>query len=187
MKTKLKGDAMKDIIKEFRIFNFWEYKEEEDFLTQMHQKGYAFESLKFPGIYTFRKTDNKMAYRLDYVEELEPSERDSYIKSYTDDGWEYLLEVNGYYYFRTAKEIGDQRLIDSKTRKKIFDSSLTGMIFPMAMLLIVVFLPIIVRLVKGPNPFWQGFSDGAGTVISIIFTGIFMYLISSYICSKRKA
>ena len=43
--------------KEFKLFTITQYKQEEEYSSSMHKKGWRFTKVVFPGIYSFEKCE----------------------------------------------------------------------------------------------------------------------------------
>ena len=53
--------------KEFKWFTITQYKQEEEYLSSMHRRGWKFTKVIFPGFYFFEKCEpENVTYRLDY-------------------------------------------------------------------------------------------------------------------------
>lgn len=80
-----------------------EYEHEEQYLSEMHKKGWKFK--KDNGVWlTFEKCEPEDAvYKIDFRDEIK--DKDSYIKMFEDYGWEYVSETYGFYFFR-KKAVG---------------------------------------------------------------------------------
>ena len=91
---------MSEYKKEFRYFTIFDYEKEQEYLSWMHECGWKFTMVYFPGIYCFEKCKpEKVIYQLDYNQEGR-THKAEYLQMFADCGWEYLLEFMGYSYFR---------------------------------------------------------------------------------------
>ena len=90
--------------KEFKWFTITQYKQEEEYLSSMHRKGWRFTKVIFPGIYSFEECEpENVTYRLDYNQDGIANKAE-YVQMFFDCGWEYLFDFVGYSYFRKASE-----------------------------------------------------------------------------------
>ena len=100
---------MSDKKKEVRWFSIMDYEKEADYLSKRHQEGWEFQHVTFPGIYTFKKCEpEKVVYQLDYNQEGMKNQNE-YVQMFEDCGWEYLMDFNGYCYFRKPMAMMQQK------------------------------------------------------------------------------
>lgn len=112
---------MKDRIKKWKFFNIFEYDLEEEFLRDMHKKGYAYEKMTGLGRYSFEKVEPEdYIYKLDYPGEFRiASDKEDYLQIFKDSGWEYLGDNFEYTYFRKkAKEDVNLDIFSDEESKK---------------------------------------------------------------------
>lgn len=181
---------MANLVKKWRLFMSWDYKKEEEFLRTMHSKGLSLVSTTKLGTYSFKKTDpSDMNYKLAYKEIKGEVDKKDYIQMYEDEGWEYIQEVNNFYYFRSAEK-EDQSLIKSETRDRILRNSFSDLLIPLIVLFAVIYLPTLSealgRLGDKSSDFIRGFADGARTGITLIYTAGFVYVLASYLKAKNS-
>ena len=92
---------------EFKWFTIPQYRQEEEYLTSMHRKGWKFTKVSFPGFYHFEQCEpENVTYRLDYNQEGVANKAE-YVQMFSDCGWEYLFDFVGYSYFRKASDEAD--------------------------------------------------------------------------------
>ena len=93
---------MKDTKTELKFFTIPEWKKEENYLRKQHKNGWEFVSVNFIGLYHFKKCEPKdVIYQLDYNPDR-IIQKNQYIQTFHDCGWEYLQNFFGYSYFRKA-------------------------------------------------------------------------------------
>ena len=93
----------------FKFFTIPQYQQEEKFLSEMHENGWCFAHVSFPGFYHFEKCEPKqVSYRLDYNQEGIRNKRE-YVQMFSDCGWEYIEDFVGYSYFRKEEQPGEER------------------------------------------------------------------------------
>ena len=69
--------------KEFKYFTIFNHKKEEEYLREMHKKGWRFIKVSGFGMYHFEKCEPEdIIYQLDY--NTEKDGREEYIKMYED-------------------------------------------------------------------------------------------------------
>ena len=129
----------------FKFFSLAEYGEEQNFLEEMHQKGWKLKSYSIIKGYIFEKcTPEKWIYQLDYRDEVE--DVNSYLQLFKDCGWEYVMMFNSFYYFR-KKEAGEDNnteiFSDRETRQEYCASIYKRSIY-LTLLCAVTFLIIMV-------------------------------------------
>lgn len=88
-------------IKRYRLFNIFQYDQEEQFLNDMHQQGYAFVKYVAPYTYYFEAvTPATVTYKLEYKNIVE--DKDTYLQLMADYGWEYIDTYLDYFYLRQS-------------------------------------------------------------------------------------
>ena len=97
---------MKNTKTTFKMFSVFRYRQEEEYLSRMHENGWRFTKVVFPGFYHFEScSPEKVTYRLDYnLEGIKKENKKEYIRLFADCGWEYILDFCGYSYFRKKTE-----------------------------------------------------------------------------------
>lgn len=102
----------------FRIFTISDYEQEEAFLREQHQRGFALVRYALPGFYYFTRCPREdVVYRLDFPPEARPLE--AYQQFYADYGWEHLFQVNGFHYFRKPAAAGEDTELFSDNSSRI--------------------------------------------------------------------
>lgn len=133
---------MSEKIKKIRFFNVFEYDLEEEYLREMHQKGYAYLNLSMIGVYEFNKTEPEdMIYKLDYPGNFRnQQDRDDYLQMFKDSGWEYLGQKYQYTYFRRKAIDGIELDIfsDNETRKQNLKGIFKDRFLPVLIIFFVV-------------------------------------------------
>ena len=128
----------------FKFFTIPQYKQEEDYLSAMNEKGWRFTGVTFPGFYHFEKSEPKqVSYRLDYNQEGIKNKAE-YVQMFSDCGWEYLCDFVGYSYFRkegTAGEEKEEIFCDDASRLDMMKRVFRGRIIPLIILFVSVIIP----------------------------------------------
>lgn len=90
-----------------RIYTPAGYMEEARFLEDMHLGGWRLVKISAPGIYRFEPCEERdVIYQLDYCEN-ESRFKDGYFRTFSENGWEYVLTYGGYRYFRRDADDAD--------------------------------------------------------------------------------
>lgn len=160
----------------FKYFTIPQYQQEEDFLSDMHEKGWRFTHAAFPGIYHFVECEpGKAAYRLDYNPEGSQN-REEYLQMFSDCGWEYVCDFVGYSYFRKEGAVGAEReeiFCDDASRLDMMKRVFAGRFIPLICLFALVILPQLFLNTAG-----YGGSGRAQDILSFVFLGLaVLYLI----------
>lgn len=164
---------------EFKWFTIPQYKREEEYLRNMHKKGWALSHIRFPGFYHFTEcTPEDVVYQLDYNPDGSKS-KSEYIQMFSDLGWEYLFEFVGYSYFKKPVQQMDSNIehteeifCDDESRLEMMKRIFQGRVYP----LLIIFFALII-----PQLFMQTLHSGDHIMpkgISIAyFLMFFMYML----------
>lgn len=159
----------------FKFFTIVQYRQEEDFLSSMHEKGWKLTKITFPGFYHFETCDPaKGTYRLDYNQEGIKNKTE-YIQMFSDCGWDYLFDFVGYSYFYkegNANQANEEIFCDDASRYDMMKRVLKGRITP----LIILFLCVIL-----PQLFMNTLKYGGGSAIQDGLSIIFLLLAILYL------
>lgn len=174
---------MKENKTEFRYFTIMEYEKEQDYLREMHKKGWKFTGVTLPGFYHFAKCEPEdVVYQLDYNQEG-LAHKEEYVQMFQDCGWEYLLDFVGYSYFRKpAFELKEEEGIfcDDASRLEMMKRVFKGRMIP----LFTIFGCLVV-----PQLFSQ-YSLGGITnplfITYVVLFVIYMAIFISYGLSYRR-
>lgn len=132
-------------MKQFKFFLISEFDKEEEYLREMHKKGYEFVSVSLPGIYTFKKCEPKdVVYRLDF-NPLEFKDKIDYIQMFEDYGWMYIQEMNEFSYFRKeASQLNEKEneiFIDNESKLEMIKRISKRKLLPIIVIYFCCFLP----------------------------------------------
>lgn len=125
-----------------RVFTISDYKCEEAFLREQHNKGYKLVRVILPCFYIFEKCEPEdVIYQLNLADG--DCNRDAYLQIFKDSGWEFLFKSAGWDYFRKSASVSDGDLsIFTDEESKI---SLAERVFKVRMTpLIIIFLCCII-------------------------------------------
>ena len=143
---------MGDIKREFKYFTIPQYRQEEDYLSDMHSKGWKLKKVTFPCIYTFEKCmQEHVRYRLDYNREG-AQHKAEYVQMFADCGWDYLFDFVGYSYFRKTSDgtdTNDEIFCDDESRLDMMKRVFKGRVIPLIILFFSVILPQFLMNVVG--------------------------------------
>ena len=160
--------------KQFKWFTIAQYEQEQEYLNEMHKKGWKLVRVSFPDWYHFEKCEPEdVVYQLDYNPDG-IANKDESVQMFRDCGWEYLQDICGYSYFRKpASEMhGHEEIFcDDASRIDMMKRIFKGRIIP---LLYVFFLIILIIL---PKMWLQNTFE---TLESRIMLGIYIALFALY-------
>ena len=130
---------MGKIKRRLAFFTIPEYKKEEEWLKEQHKAGLKLVKATIPCFYTFEECEAEdVVYQLDYNEEGMKNKAE-YVKMYEDCGWEYIIDMAGYSYFRkpVSEMDGEEEIFsDDASKLEMMDRVYKGRMIP----LIVIFL-----------------------------------------------
>ena len=172
---------MSEYKKEFRYFTIFDYEKEQEYLSQMHERGWKFITVYFPGIYCFEQCKpEKVIYQLDYNQEG-LAHKAEYLQMFADCGWEYLQNYTGYSYFRkAASEMdGEEEIFcDDASRLDMMKRVFTGRMIPLLVCFFLVIIPQVVLQSLNHTPLGRGFM-----IVFIILLGIYLGVFISFAVS----
>lgn len=144
---------------ECRWFSIAQWKQEEEYLRQRHQRGWKFAKVSFPGIYHFEKCEPEdVVYQLDYNQEG-VAHKSEYIQIFNDCGWEYLQDFVGYSYFRkpVSRMHGEEEIFcDDFSRLDMMKRVLRGRIFPLVAIFFCIIIPQMFMRSHQSSVAWPG-------------------------------
>lgn len=135
-------------IKKYRLFNIFQYDQEEEFLSKMHTEGYAFVKYNSFLTYHFEKTEpKKVTYKLEYKNTVE--DKDEYLQLMDDYGWEYIDTYLDYFYFRkTGDDTSQPFYSDRDSEASHLKRIVTNRFLPI--MIAAIFL-IVINFDSGPD------------------------------------
>lgn len=160
----------------FKFFTIPQYQQEEKFLSEMHENGWSFTHVSFPGLYRFEQCEPKqVSYRLDYNQEGIRNKRE-YIQMFSDCGWEYIEDFMGYSYFRKEGQPGEESeeiFCDDASRLDMMNRVFRGRIIPLIIIFAMVIIPQFYMTTTG-----YGRYGILQDVLSFVFLGLaILYLV----------
>ena len=126
--------------RQFHWFWAWEDEKEEAYLREMALDGWHFQSVTFPGYYTFEKGEQRNDfYRLDFLSAYK--DKDYYLKLFEDAGWQHVGEYGSWQYFRKTamKDEIPEIFTDNESKQKKYSRIL---------LFLIIFFPIYSTMVN---------------------------------------
>jgi hypothetical protein len=149
-------------VSKFKWFWAWDDEKEEDYLREMALDGWHFQSVTFPGFYTFEKgMPRNDFYRLDFL--VNHRDKENYLQLFKDAGWSHVGEYGSWQYFRKTAVEGETPEIftdnDSKVKK-----------YGRVMTFLIIFLPIYIVLLTRVN-------EASSTFYKIITFVLFLFLL----------
>lgn len=130
--------------KELKYFTIPQYEKEQDYLNEMHKKGWKLTRVSGLGVYHFEEcTPADMVYQLDYNQDG-IANKSEYTQLFADCGWEYLFDYVGYSYFRKLRddsETDTSIFCDDASRLDMMRRVIKGRMLPLLILFFGMILP----------------------------------------------
>lgn len=164
--------------KQLKWFTIFEYEKEQDYLRQMHKKGWKLIKINGHGMYHFEKcAPQDVVYQLDYNKDG-LSHKDEYLKMFEDCGWEYIQDYVGYSYFRKAVaegQIAEEIFCDEESKFQMMQRVLKGRMTPLLIIFFLTLLPqFLSQLLSTHNYLLACFTGGVLAVYVVIFVMCFV-------------
>ena len=139
-----------DTRREFHYFMLPDYEKEEEYLRDMHKKGWKFTYVSLPGFYHFEKCEpTDVVYRIDFNPQNAEKKRD-YLRMFEDYGWEYLQDLNEFSYFRKSADEADTEIFsDNASKVDMMRRVYTKRMLPILLIFFVAFMPNIGLMTRG--------------------------------------
>lgn len=182
---------MKDKKVAFKLFTIYQYRQEEEYLSAMHEKGWKLTKAAFPGFYRFEKCEpEKIAYRLDYNQEGIKNKAE-YITMFSDCGWEYLFDMVGYSYFRKKSDGTPEKeeiFCDDASRLDMMRRVFKGRILPLIILFAGVILPqfLMNTVGYGGGSFLQTVLSDILMIVAVLYLAIFSGMAYQFYRYEKK-
>ena len=178
-------------MKVFKWFSIFQYEKEQEYLSQMHAKGWRLNRVSGPGFYHFDKCEpEEMVYQLDYNQAGADNQAE-YLQMFKDCGWEYLFDYMGYCYFRkpVSKMQGRESIFcDDDSRLDMMKRVIKDRVITLIPLFCCVVLPNFVRTFNHNDILRKagiGFSIFFGLSF-VLYVWIFVYSLVCYLKFKNK-
>lgn len=149
-------------LKQFRWFWAWADEKEEAYLREMALGGWHFQSVTFPGYYTFTKGEARNDfYRLDTLPNYK--DKENYLQLFEDAGWSHVGEYGNWQYFRKTAVEGEilEIFTDNESKQKKYGRIL---------LYLIIFMPIYTTLLTRVN-------EASSTFYKIITVVMFLFFL----------
>lgn len=165
--------------KEWKYFNIFQYEKEQEYLNDMHKKGWKLTKVNGLGTYHFEECEPEdVVYQLDYNKEGRAN-KEEYVAMFADCGWEYLFDFADYSYFRKSKaEMNNEESIfsDEQSRYEMMERVCKGRLLPVLVLFCAGIVPqFIFNITIYHNYF-----------LSVLYGIIFILYITIFVASWKK-
>ncbi len=172
--------------KQFKWFTIFEYEKEQEYLREMHKKGWRFVKVAGLGVYNFEECAGEdVVYQLDYNQEGLKN-KEEYVQMFADCGWEHLQDYAGYSYFRKkASEMNGEEEIfcDEESRLKMMERVLKGRMIPLVIIFSCCLVP---QLFLNLFSFHNYLAAGIIGAIVALYAGVFATCAKKYFDYKNK-
>ena len=176
---------MRNVKREFQLFTVMQWKEEQEFLRWEHKNGWKFTRRGNFGRYSFEKCKPEdVVYQIDYNPKG-IANKEEYVQMFSDCGWEYLQDYNGYSYFRkpVSKMNGDEEIFcDDASRMDLIKRVFRGKVCPSILLFFGCVLPQLFLQVLRENKILLGFY----IVSTVIYLILFLHIAIQYWKYKKS-
>lgn len=158
-----------------KLFLLPDYEKEEEYLSEMHRKGWKFVKVSFIK-YTFEKCiPENVVYKIDFSPNKNHS---SYVNMFGDYGWEYIQDLNDFSYFRKnaagVPEADLEIFSNEASRLEMMRKIITTKLLPLLCIFLCCVLLNFVKIFNG------GFPNGPVryglAVIFCILFGLYGYI-----------
>jgi hypothetical protein len=127
------------LVHKFKWHFVWEDDREEQWLEDMARQGLHLVSGNALGMYVFRRgSPQNITYRLDFV--MKRMKDPSYFQLFEDAGWEHVMQVGGWQYWRKRCAQGETAEIFTDAGSKIAKHK------RILALLVACFMPMVMNL-----------------------------------------
>ncbi len=176
---------MKQTTWALKFFTIMEFEEEGEYLREQQKKGWKLTSVRFPGIYTFKRcAPADVIYQLDYNQEGR-AHKANYVQMFKDCGWEYLFDYVGYSYFRknaTKIEENESIYCDNNSRLDMISRIFKARMIPLLFMFFLVILPnIFLHMHERVSFIYISF-----IALFVIYAVVFTKFAIQYIQFKRR-
>lgn len=167
----------------FKYFTLFQYRQEEEYLSLMHEKGWKLKKITFPGFYHFEKCEpGKAAYRLDYNQEGVKNKAE-YVQMFSDCGWEYLFDFVGYSYFckeGNTCQGSEEIFCDDASRLDMIKRVFKGRMIPLIIVFVCIALPQFILNMIGYDA-----KSGPRSALSVfwlvlVFLNLFLFSVTAF-------
>lgn len=178
---------MGDLLRKVRVFTIADFKEEENWLTEMHRSGWKLINMTPPCFFTFERcAPEEVVYQLDFRNGRD-GDGAEYRQMFRDCGWEYVASCLSFHYFRkpVAQMEGKEEIFsDNTSRIELLGRIWKWRMMPIFVIFFGCILPQIYRSVKGMAPidifFWIYF------VLLLVYLRVIIYVGVKFYQMKRN-
>lgn len=163
---------MAETLKKIRVFTIADFKEEEEWLREMHWSGWKLIGLMPPCFFTFERCEPEdVVYQLDFRNGRDGNGME-YRQIFQDCGWEYVNSCMSFHYFRKpVAQMEDEEEIFSDNASRV---DLIGRIWKWRMMpVFIIFFGCILPQVR------LGITGG---IPMDVFFGLYVVLLVLYLC-----
>ncbi len=146
------------MVRKSKFFMPWQDNLQEAWFEELSMQGLHLKNLDWSGCEFVQGKPQNYVYRLDYQDSLKQN-RAEYLRLFTDMGWEYLGELEGWQYFRKPAQPGEQTEIYTdpgtkiqKYRRYLTDLGITWLVFAAFITPLMIVFPMpkgLISLVTG--------------------------------------
>ena len=173
----------------FKMFTVTQYDQEAEYLRTQQQKGWKLTRVTGGMFYHFEACEPEdVVYQLDYNQDGIKN-KDEYVKMFTDCGWEYLFDVNGYSYFRKPQSQmeGEEKIFcDDQSRLEMLRRVIKGRIYPLIIIFLLIIIPQLTRVHFTASGRADLFIKGMFTALFVLYLVIFAQTAIGYQRLKKK-
>ncbi len=146
---------MGNTMTKIRFFTIGDFKEEEQWLREMHGTGWKLINMTPPCLYRFERCEPKdVVYQLDFRNKRDGDSAE-YRQMFRDCGWEYVDSCMNFHYFRkpVAQMEGKEEIFsDNASRADMLGRIWKWRMMPIFVILFGCILPQIHQSVLGDTP-----------------------------------
>ena len=171
--------------KTHKWWTIFEYYKVEDYLREMHKKGWKLVKVKGLTTHVFEKcTPEDVIYRLDFNQEGIKN-KEEYIRMFNDCGWEFIQGgSSGFAYFRKpadSPETDEGIFCDDESKLEVMGRIIKGRIFPLGFLFVLALSRFFMTLS------WENYYVTAVVSVPVAMcVGLFAYSAYKYYSFKKR-
>ena len=175
------------ILKKTRIFTIADFREEGEWLTEMHRSGWKLISMTPPCFFTFERCEpEEVVYQLDFRNRRDGDSAE-YRQMFRDCGWEYVYSCMSFHYFRKpiSQMVGKEEIFsDNASRIDLLGRIWKWRMMPLFVIFFGCILPQIHQSITDRAPmdifFWMFF------VLLLLYLRLFLHVGVKFFRMKRS-
>lgn len=153
---------MGDLLRKIRIFTIADFKEEEQWLREMHKSGWKLAYMRVPCFFYFERCEPEdVVYQLDFRNGRD-GDGAEYRQIFQDCGWEHVYDCMSFHYFRkpvSQMEEEEEIFSDNASRIDLLGRIWKWRMMPIFVLFFGCVLPQIHQVIADRAPmdlfFWM--------------------------------